>query len=150
MELYNLLTGEVMEGPFATAYHRPTAQEKPIPGSDKPTHPIEPYIPPQAQIKDMMMAGARLKETRRLRFDTETEEEVPLDPTREQGLDIVDLEKAAKLAREQVRTIQERLEKARKAKDDREQPVSSRNGSPRRWKGGRRNEPKKSRNITHG
>ena len=120
MELYNLLTGEVTEGPFQTAYHRSTIEPKPIPGSDKPTHPIEPYIPPQAQIKDMMMAGARLKETRRLRFDTE-EEDAPLDPTREPGIDIVDLERAAKLAREQMRNIQDRLEKARKAKEDKEQ-----------------------------
>ena len=121
MELYNLLTGEVMEGPFATAYHRPTAQEKPIPGSDKPTHPIEPYIPPQAQIKDMMMAGARLKETRRLRFDVEADEDAPLDPTREPGIDIVDLEKAAKLAKLNMLNIQEKLEKARKAKEEKEQ-----------------------------
>lgn len=100
MRLVNILTGEECFMEFATGIHRPTVDmsEKLDP---VPAVTIEPYLPPQYQIADMMDAGVRLALSRKARFDNrelgidEDSDEVPLDPTREPGVDLVDVVRAA-------------------------------------------------------
>lgn len=97
MEYMDVYTGEVVKAAFATQRFVPLGptQEK----EDHSSITETAYVPPQIQIRDMMLAGLRLAEERRARFDSVElgveDGDIPLDPTREPGVDIVDLERAA-------------------------------------------------------
>lgn len=96
MELYNIVTGELVDLPWPTMWHRSPKDTGEI-GS--PTSITETaYIPPTQQIKDMMAAGIRLADERRARFDTkdldiQPGDEPPADPMREPNLDLVDAQR---------------------------------------------------------
>lgn len=98
MKCVNVLTGEAVQADFATAYIRPLKDESERPS---PASIVEQaYVPPQAQIQDMMDAGVRLAAYRKARFDTVELQiaengDVPLDVTREPGADLVDVQRAA-------------------------------------------------------
>jgi len=79
------------------------------------------YVPPQVMIKDMMDAGRRLAAERRMRFDSvelgveDVQGDMPLDPTREPGVDLVDVTRAERAVRSR---LEAQRELRRKAKED--------------------------------
>lgn len=105
-------TGEVLNVKFGTQWIVPlfSYAEKGDPRSITETA----YVPPQVQIQDMIDAGARLAAARKARFDTvelqldAEDDDVPLDPTRQPGVDLVDVQKAAQ-------AVSTRLQEAKSA-----------------------------------
>lgn len=97
MELYDVVTGEVTKEKFHRQFAVPVAmcQE---PG-DPHTITEMAYVPPKAQIEDMMRSGLLLQEYRKARFGVkedaisleEDEQEVGIT----QGMDLVDVQRAA-------------------------------------------------------
>lgn len=97
MELIDIYTGELVNGPFQTSrYVRPAGDgEK----GDPRTITEQSYIPGDQLIKDMQEAGVFLNQQRKLRFDLTFQsavlglqpgEDPDLDPTRSPGFDLVD------------------------------------------------------------
>ena len=109
-ELVDRYTGEVVDGVVASNRFVPVAIKKEK--VDPLTRTERGYIPPTVQIADMMNAGARLAAERKARFDSqelgmEEGADVPLDPTREQGLDLVDVQRLAEKAKNAATALQE-------------------------------------------
>lgn len=121
MEALDIYTGEIKEVPFYSQRHVPSTlkYEK----EDHTSVTETAYVPPQVQIADMMLAGLRLAEERRARFDSveleiPAEEDIPLDPLREPGIDLVDVSRAAARVSAAVAAAQEQANrKAQEAKD---------------------------------
>lgn len=109
MEYINIYTGEVREGYSHTAEEiplKPTCEKE-----DHRTMTEQAYVPPEIQINDMILAGLRLDAERRARFDsTELEipegEDIPLDPTREPGVDLVDIQRHSERVRSELEKAQ--------------------------------------------
>lgn len=103
MKAIHRMTGEVIDSVEGyTQWIRPLPDQGEKMDS-KPAVTIEPYMPPQIQVADMMDAGLRLAEARKARYDTVElgigeGEDVPLDPTRAPGVDMVDIQRAAEKA----------------------------------------------------
>lgn len=81
------------------------------------------YIPLAIRVQEMLGAGLRLVEERRARFDsidlgTGDGEDIPLDPMREPGLDLVDVGKLATKAKKAVTALQERVAAKEKEASD--------------------------------
>jgi hypothetical protein len=113
---FDILSGETAEARFYTQYDRPVRDESEHPSLESQTETG--YVPPEVQIEDMMRAGKTLMEYRKARFDTveladQEGDEIPLDPTREPGVDLVDVMRAS-------RNVFQRL-KAQKEKADAEE-----------------------------
>jgi hypothetical protein len=107
MEAVKLLTGETVQLDFFTAWERPLKDQSEHPDPKSITETA--YVPPQVQIKDMMDAGVALAASRKARFDSvelRIDEDIPLDPTREPGVDLVDIQR-------QAEAVSKRLEEAR-------------------------------------
>lgn len=125
MVLIKILTGETTEGDFATQYHRPVKDWSEDHSKSKPGITVEPYIPPQVQIAEMMDAGARLAALRKARFDSvelQVEgDDIPLDPTREPGVDLVDVDRQARRVAEMLRLKKVKQDKEAKERDEKEQ-----------------------------
>lgn len=121
MEYMNVYTGEVRTG------HGHTSEEIPVEPTVEPEDhrsiTEQSYIPPQVQINDMLLAGLRLDAERRARFDSsdmniEDPNQIPLDPTREPGVDLVDIQRIGSAARSTLEKIQ--IEENKKAKEKRD------------------------------
>lgn len=110
METVDILTGELSEKRFQSSYNVSTkdCSEVPVKGNITETA----YVPPQHRIQEFMQAGERLAAERRKRYDSvqlglDEEAEVPLDPSREPNVDIVDVQKAAKAANMRIKMAQD-------------------------------------------
>lgn len=94
MELLDHITGEVVKERFNRNFATPVAMEQ-EPG-DPHTLTEMAYVPPKAQIEDMLAAGRRLDAARRERFGAlspQEEEDQEVGVT--QGMDLVDVQRAA-------------------------------------------------------
>jgi hypothetical protein len=124
MEALDIYTGELVKVPFYTPRFVPSTMQY-----EKEDHfsiTEQAYVPPQVQIADMMIAGLRLAEERRARFDSTElnlpeEEDIPMDPLREPGIDLVDVQRAAIRVSESLRASQEKANREIKEAQDEEQ-----------------------------
>ncbi len=120
-DLVDRYTGEVVSGSVRSNRLVPIAIKKEK--VDPFTRTERGYIPPTVQIADMMNAGLRLAAERRARFDSSElniadEEDVPLDPMREQGLDLADVSRLAEKAKNAATALQEAVRAKEKEKAD--------------------------------
>jgi len=98
VKVVDIFSGEVRESAFATAYTPCVADFSEHPSPDSEVDRA--YIPPDSLIRDMLASGELLLAARKARYDTEELEleegaDVPLDITREPGVDMVDVQRAA-------------------------------------------------------
>lgn len=104
---------------FRTKYNCPPLQEEP--GGGKRITETAGYVPADIQIMEMLVAGRRLAEIRKDRFDFATEEEVPddyLDESRRPGLDLAEGSILDQRLRERLLRLKAAQEEARKAQDE--------------------------------
>lgn len=111
MEVVDRYSGEIVSKSFRSSrFVAGKIKKEPF---DPFTRTERAYVPPQIQIGDMMEAGKRLAEERRKRFDTDyfpqEDQEIPLDPMRELGLDLADVSKLALKAKKAAEGLQERI-----------------------------------------
>ncbi len=116
-ELLDRYTGELVTGSIRSNRLVPVSIKKePV---DPFTRTERGYVPPTIQIADMMNAGLRLAAERRARFDSvelevPEEEDIPLDPMREQGLDLADVSRLAEKAKNAATALQEAVRTKKK------------------------------------
>ncbi|WNK15116.1 MAG: hypothetical protein [Microvirus sp.] len=115
MKAYDLLTGEALNASVMSNLTRPVQGR--IPDGDSSTITEQGYIPPSALIQDMEDMGARILADRRARFDNrelelDDDEDVPLDPLREPGSDIVDVMRVAAIAKKRLEVVNTARSKA--------------------------------------
>lgn len=118
-ELVDRYTGEIVSGKVASNRFVPASIKKEK--VDPFTRTERGYIPPTVQIADMMNAGLRLAAERKARFDSELVgegEEVPLDRTREPGLDLVDVQRLAERAKSAATALEEAVRAKEKEASD--------------------------------
>lgn len=121
MDAIDLVTGEVVKVPYQTNRYQSIASWQEHPDEKSITETA--YVPPQVQIQDMMEAGLRLAAERKARFDSvelnvQEGEDIPLDPTREPGVDLVDVQRAAESLDVRLsKAEKERLENAAKERE---------------------------------
>lgn len=119
MEARDRFSGEVKEVPFLSQRHLCVGVKKEK--FDSFTRTERGYVPPTVQIADMMNAGLRLAAERRARFDSQyvkEGEEVPLDPTREPGVDLVDMGRLAEKAKNAATAFEEAVRAKEKEASD--------------------------------
>lgn len=127
MKALDVYTGELVDVPFFSQRNVPLDMK--YEKEDHQTATEQAYVPPQVQIADMMLAGLRLAEERRARFDSvdlnvSEEEDLPLDPLREPGLDLVDVSRAVAGLNESLKRYQEKANReAQEAKDAEQKKV---------------------------
>lgn len=132
MEAFDILTGEVLEvAPrFFTAYQRPVFDSSEA--GDPRTITEMAYVPPQVRINEMMEAGRRLAAERRLRFDSselnvdDPDGDMPEDPTRAPGVDLVDVSRAQMALNRRLAARRAALRAERKAAEDAKQAAGRR------------------------
>jgi len=121
MEAIDVYTGEVVEVPFFSQRYVPAKMK--YEKEDHHSMTEQAYVPPQVQIADMMLAGIRLADERRQRFDSSDlqipeGEDIPLDPLREPGIDLVDVQKTVAAVSARLADSQEKANReAQEARD---------------------------------
>lgn len=105
-EMLDNITGEIVHEKFQRNFATPTTDWS----EDGDPHTITEmaYVPPKAQIEDMMRAGKSLDMYRRARFGPELEKEISLEEeaevfvTQNPGADLVDVQRAAEALSQRI------------------------------------------------
>lgn len=88
------------------------------PGGGKRVTESAGYIPAEVQIEEMLLAGKRLGEYRKERYDFAEDEEVPedfIDPTRAPGLDLAEASMMERSMKERFKILKAELAEKKKA-----------------------------------
>lgn len=110
---------------FRTKYNAPPIQGE-EPGGGKRITESAGYIPAEVQIEEMLLAGKRLGEYRKERYDFAEGEEIPddfIDPTRAPGFDLAEGSQLEMTMKERFKRLKAEMAERKKEKEEAEKEV---------------------------